>query len=257
MRKLYLSLGTACLVLAVNVCQIQAVTWPAESAWSPLYRGGNFYGDALNDENPNWIDIVGDNTHSAGFWNIDTMGSAGTSDDILMFRMRLNQNGMGKNSVWQFVLDTDLDGGANWSLQLDGKTDNRLEFVIATSPGPPFTIPPGTNPVAFDGTNAYWSSTDLNAWRRWGAAGDGSLFDGDVDAFLDVAMPWDDFSTITGLDEPLFDVVLTTSQDHNNPNKDHPDNNSFTTTIPEPATAVAVVSAMVGMAGYIRRRLVS
>ncbi len=258
MSKFYLLLGTACLVLAVNVSQIQAVTWPSEGAWTPLFQGAGFYSDALNDENPDWIDIVGDSTYSAGFWNIDDMGTATSSDDILMFRMRLHQNGQGANSVWQFVLDTDLDGGANWSLQLDNKTDNRLEFVIATSPGPPFAIPPGTDPVEFDGTNAYWSSTDLDAWRRWSTAGDGSNFGGDDDAFLDVAMPWDEFSSITGLTEPSFGVILTTSQDHNNVNKDHPDDDeSFSNPIPEPATAVAVVSAMVGLGGYIKRRRTS
>lgn len=259
MKKFYLLLGIVSLILAVSVCQVQAVTWPSEGAWTPLLRGGGLYTDTLNDENPNWVDIVGDSTtHAAGFWHIDDMGSAGTSDDILMFRMRLHQNGLGRNSVWQFVLDTDLDGGADWSLQLDNKTDNRVEFVIATSPGPPFAIPPGTNPTEFDGTNAFWSSTDLDAYRRWSTAGDGSNFGGDDDIFLDAAMPWDEFSTITGLKTPLFGVILTTSSDHNNINKDHPDDNeTFSNPIPEPATALGVVSAMVGLAGYIKRRLVS
>ncbi len=249
--------GTACLAISLIVSQTHAVTWPAEVDWIALTRGGSLYADALNDENPDWVDVVGDNTHAAGFWHIDDMGSAPVNDDILMFRMRLNQTGLGQNSVWQFVLDTDLDGGADWSLQLDNKTDNRLEFVIATSPGPPFAIPPGTDPAEYDGVNAFWSTNDLASYRRWSAAGDGSNFDGDADAFLDVAMPWDEFSSITGVTDPMFAVALTTSANHNNTNKDHPDDNTFSDPIPEPVTAVAVVSAMAGLGGYIKRRRTS
>jgi hypothetical protein len=255
------------LVLGGSLASAATVTWPATDAdWNPLFWNGVKYADALGDETPVWVDIVGSTTYPAGFWYISEEGTPlDLSDDMLMFRMRLNQigvNGGGndRQSVWQVLFDTDSDGGANFCLQVDGKTDKDVQFVATLTSGPPFSLPPGPNPVTLSTTN-IWFSTDLATYRRWSTAGDGSNFGGDADTFLDMAMPWPVFATNTGLSQTdTLYVTLCTSASHEVINKDHPDSQLYgssspppTGQIPEPATVLSVLAGL-GLVGRVLRR---
>ena len=59
MKHILSLLVAVCMLLGINASPAEAVTWPAESAWTALEWNSAPYGDVVEDENPDWIDVVG------------------------------------------------------------------------------------------------------------------------------------------------------------------------------------------------------
>ena len=247
----------AALALAVGVATpaAGAALWP--TYWNPLTLAGADYSDPVGDENPEATDLVGGldggTSFAAGFsWLSE-------ADDQLSLRMRLDEDGDGKNSVWQFLFETDGDlTTIDWVLEVrqSGNPSGRqVIFTPTTSGGPTF------NDLAMSSTFAWTGA--LADWSRWGAAGDGSNFDGDPDAFLDVAIPLSVFRAATGLSlNDGFRLALSTSTSHTQVNKDLPlallptdlVGAAFTESVPEPGTGGLTAMGLVALGVRRRRR---
>ena len=101
-------------------------------------------------------------------------------------------------------------------LQLDDNNDNVVELVSAVTTGPTW----GDVDLSVINT---WEGSFADHARIFEPVHDGSTFGGDPDFFVDVAIPWSEWETATGrTQEDSFRLALSTSQQHNNINKDYP-----------------------------------
>ena len=264
--------STSVMIFALFLCgrAVCAVSWPASATdWTPLTVGGGVYEDAITapgfppvdnyvtPPNPDWLDIVGGfdsvgaGPFAAGFWQKNA--------EHIMFRIRVD-DAPNKNpqNVWQALIDTGGESDADWSVQLDLSGDDQVEWEIALA-DPPHT---GAGLPAGD----FYRFVDATA-------ADGSNFQStksaDHDCFVDFAFPLATFHDTTGLTD-AFDfsgkTVLATSATHTLGNKDLPDfigwNNpeklpthqEAPPGAPEPLTILALLSAVGGLASYLRRR---
>jgi len=248
MKRLTLIAGVLVLfAIAGGPVASAAVAWPADSAWIPLTHNGTNYWDVPNDYSPAQVDIVGGidpggTNYTAGFWFND-----GTN---LMFRMRCDDfNVASHNYVWQIMMETTGDSNLDFSLQADHKSDNRVEFHPVT--GTTDFSQPVVNSV--DIATLLWSG-DLAVYHDHGLLAP-SVFNNNADYFMEIAMPLTNFFTNVPLGTNLVHIVLATSADHNQLNKDRPDQLNFFSDpifVPEPGT-IALLAAGAAF-GFVRRR---
>lgn len=243
-------------------------SWPGlDSDWDLVTIGGGAYVDArTNDPWDNRgtppqgpVDIVGgidqsgNGPFAAGFW-------AQSSEDI-MFRMRVDTNpGVGGQSVWTALLNTDADSDADWAVQLDLSGDNQVELVQALSGGPDnnwdVTLADSPHTVGYD-PDVY--SRFVNASGTLDAPYTGSQFHGpgpeNDDWFVDIAIPRGTFTAATGWEpgDPLG-IAFSTSSTHTLDNKDRPDYAGWgnTPVIPAPGT-LALLGIGTFVFGWFRR----
>lgn len=236
-------------------------SWPdATVAWSPLKTDTGFYSDP-DDYSPSHSDIRGDaDTYSAGYWYFD--------GQTLFFRMRVDSSPRNCTSVWTWLLDTDGNDDVDWGLDIDmSGTPGYAELVQAATGGPTigdieFTVPANIEDFPWYGTTSQ--DDPSQSWARCvSPSGDGSSFDGDPDAFADVAIPWADFASNTGAtkDTPIR-IGLATSGNTNNINKDRPMGLSDTSSVadiwsqpivvPEPSTFILLTVLAYPL--FLRRR---
>lgn len=253
---------TVCALLT-SVHVLAYPSWPATNDdWTPLQTDNGHYDDPYDDFNGAQgntdVDIVGDSsTYSAGYWYYD--------GNTLYFRMRVNDDPTGSGSVWDWLLDTDDDTDIDWSFRLNGQA-NAAELVAATIGGPLLQDVELSNTVAWSGAFGTWA-------RFVVPTGDGSRFGKgkgnnppSLDAFVDIAIPWAEFSTATGAQENETEirVGMATSTQPNTLNKDLPRNltggNSVAdvwsdpiTAVPEPSTFL-LFTAIVCTLLFQRRR---
>lgn len=232
------------LLLLASVGGVSAdVDWPASTpGWIPVtVNGGQPYTEP-NDKTPDVIDLRGDATYNTGYWFFD-----GTD---LMFRLRLDDlPNTNTQQVWQVLIDTDGDEYVEWALEWDAKNDDQIELNIALVGGPLFSD------VELDG-NSFWFDPTPSMYGRFvGPTDDGSMFDGDVDGFVDIAIPFSSLSLYTGitLNTPLR-VAFSTSDNHQNINKDLPDQWGDPFILPEPGTISLVALGLLGVGAKLRRR---
>lgn len=227
-----------------------ALVVPAASEWHAIPQGGGDYVDTPGDVSPTFNDIVGglddnSNFYASGYWASDATN--------IYFRIRMDEHAPAApalcESVWQILIDSDGDDGVEWALQVDrSSSDNQVEFVAATVEGLPFSS------VALSTINSWSGSLDNYAYCQT-ITGDGSQFQGSDDAFLNMAMPWADFTALTGITSTTdFRVALSTSANHNNINKDLPIDWSDSFSAPEPGTMALLTLGLLGLAGRLRRR---
>jgi hypothetical protein len=252
-----------CVSLAgAGAVRADILFWPASDGdWNPMLSGGSFYSDPVGDINPDWLDVVGDSSFASGYWAFSDAGTGGdSSDDELMFRIRLEEAPNNANVVWQVFMDVDLDGLVDFSLQVDESGDNAVELVPALVGGTTFSE------VSLD-TVAPWSGSIAGFSRFVVPTGDGSTFGGGGDdAFLDLGIPWDDFSALTGASgsDPIR-FGLSSSASHSLINKDLPFSLSGSDPvaagfadavvgIPEPATATLLGTGLLLLSAWRRSR---
>lgn len=260
------------------------VAWPADNAWTPATIGAAPYvdrltvGGNLNDDyyntppSPEYTDIVGgtdaaaQGVFAAGFWS-----NNGTD---VMFRIRVDAVPLvNPQTVWQVLLNLDADSDAEYALQLDlSSADNQVELVQALSGGPDngwnvvLAGPPHTNAADRADYSRYVNASTGAANPPYTGSHFDSLAPADDDYFVDIAFPWADFKSVTGVGDG-FDfadnIAFSTSASHTLTNKDLPDIASWDNpqgpdphdlAIPEPLTLMALACALAGVGGYARRR---
>lgn len=212
-------LVTACLVAGAAR---PAYPWPILQAdWTSIP-----WVDTVGDKTPTEVDIVGSATYPAVFYAYD-----GTN---LCFRLRVNgQPGPAgnytafNNYVWSVAINTTAGGSPD-------RPEYGLELV-ASGPNPAVVLSPG-DPTGGGATT--WSTVikyltpyspsiatiPNGTYARWSLASDGSLFSGNADYFVDIAMPYQYFldKTLLARGTPM-QVAFATSTDQNNMGKDMPD----------------------------------
>lgn len=220
-----------CLCARSAVCQTPP-TWPGGN-WRALQRGNNaFLGDTSADQT-NWHDIVGNQQYPAAFWQ--------HSQSFVYFRMRVDRSGQGKNNAsWQWPLyvdETDQPGpqDVDWVVEVREKAG-----IVELAP----VAPGDTWGDVQIGNEQGWYTDDIEDYRRWvGPTGDGSSFDQDADVFLDAAVPWSEFTTLTGVEdgEP-FRINFSTSKSDNAIDRDSPEQGfSEPVATPEPGLGVLLI----------------
>jgi hypothetical protein len=254
-REALLALVLAPLTTAPAV---SAVVWPdSNSDWTAITRSSGGYADSKDGKQDSNLDIRGDTSLSAGYYYLD--------DDqyLMMFRIRINDapvsgKGTWVKNVWQVLFDTDGTASTiDWALQLDQATDQQVEFGAVTHAK-------NDTWVNLTVTDDTWSSS---ANYRTVATGETRFGTAD-DYFIDVAIPYQVFANATGLDiGDTFTVGFSTSQQHQNVNKDTPDgqnpnqgpfSNAITfavAAIPEPGSLILTGTGLVALF-FVKRRQV-
>lgn len=232
----------AILMLTSGGAVVAQVNWPAATAdWYPVTWGGGPYLEP-NDKTPDTIDLRGDATYNTGYWFSDGID--------LMFRLRLDQApNASTQQVWQVLMDPDGDDFVEWALQWDAKSDDQIELNHALTGGPLFTD------VQLNEASFWYDPTPSPYGRFVSPTDDGSNFDGDADGFVDIAIPWVKLTQYSGITPTTWlRVAFSTSDNHNNINKDLPDGWGDPIFVPEPASLglQALTLALVG--ARLRRR---
>jgi len=252
MRTKWRVRAIALLIMGSAFAANADLVWGNLTNWVAITIGGGLYNDPT-DQSPGSVDLLGDNTHAAGFWQLDEGNS-------LSFRLRVSDLPNNPQSVWQILLNTDNDNSnVEWILQLNhsGSSDAVLLTKTTSTAG-----------------DLYLSDIDTLATNHWEGSISGysqmTLAGTDLDskkddAFIDFGVPWTEFSSITGLDSVNdLEVAVTTSTTHTGVNKDAPlgtdgpssflISDSLSETIPEPTVASLLVGAGGGLIFYRRFR---
>lgn len=169
--------------------------------------------DTGNSGHPH-LDIVGgtdDNglDFAGGYLSYKTAGSLPSlTEDRLFFRYRLDGIKNKMTGAYQVFFETTGDNAVDWALQLyttDLNSSGTLEFGRASGTDRNGVV---FNPV--DWTGSYADYVDFPGTPT----ADGSQFNGDADYFLDLSIPWEQFSSFTGIQtfSNNYKIVLTTSQ---------------------------------------------
>lgn len=251
-------LRTTLLLTMMLTASIRAdiITWPGNDDWIPLQLQDesleNSSGVIGNKGHP-YLDIVGDSTYASGYLQFHSVANhPDETEDHLLLRLRVNGAKARMKGAYQVFFDTDGDDGLEWVLQFT--TDNLdqeglLQFGTAggeTRDGITFGA------IGWTGTyagNVNWTGSPT---------GDGSQFGGDDDFFLDISMPWDEFSNLTGVQSKhtSFRVLMATAQQGGSFSEGEADASLMSLTsgfndfgslsiavIPEPATAVLLAGS--------------
>ena len=227
------------------------IIWPADGDWIALRLGTNYYYDAVGDQSPAAVDLIGTkDSFSAGYWAYAMNGyDNGLSlEDAFMVRMRVG--GQSGNFVWQANLDTDGNtSNLEWIFQLVQSGSSDRVILVKTAVGGP-TL----NDVDIGSNTATWSGA-VGQFSRW------SPISGSSDYHVDIAVPWNTFTAITGVSEPnQIRVVLSTTTTHAGINKDAPlgvslteqISNVLSDNIPEPTVASLLLGTGFGIVAYRR-----
>jgi PEP-CTERM motif len=237
--------------------------------WNAVTVGGNPYQDG-HDEPPDESDLNYSTPPSPA--NLDIVGNAAkpaayTSYDgtYMYFRIRVDSDptsGGPINNVWQAVLNTDADVGADWVIQWDMTSDHQVELARATA-GSPNDLPKPFGNLAYEAAPHVGPTGGVATdWYTFSANGDTTTFvDSPVgsDYWVDFAFDKATFDATliaageTAVDD--FQVVFATSSQHINSNKDLPDVGwSDTITVPEP-TSMALLALGVTVLAMRRRKI--
>ena len=251
MKTKWITAAVAALVIGSSHTAQADLIWNNLTNWVAItVDGGNLYNDPT-DQNPGSVDLLGDSSHAAGFWQLDEGGS-------LSFRLRVSALPNNPQSVWQILLNTDADNSnVEWILQLNHSGSSDAVVLVQT-----------TN----TGDDLYLSDISTLATNHWSGSVSGhsqmtlagTNLDGKKDdAFIDFGIPWQDFERITGLTSVNeLEVAVTTSTTHTGVNKDAPlgtagpdsffISDALSKTVPEPAVASLLLGAGGGLILYRR-----
>ncbi len=180
-------LAGAALALAVLTAPVpaKAITFPADTAWIALTRGGAAYFDVLGD-GVNERDIVGDATHPSAYIAQDSTN--------FYFRLRLDKSPLKTDGTfspfgWGCAIDTNNDGSNMEFIAMvngitnsgpDGNPD-RVEYDYNPTP-----TADSASDIA-EVTVATFATTAPTGYARSVVAD--SMLGGDPDYFIDFAIP--------------------------------------------------------------------
>ena len=188
----------AAMLLFFAVQARASITWPDDSEWKALKDGSGEYSDVQGDSaapgNSNQsLDLVGDDTHSAGY----ILYVEGSSDTNLFLRMRVDAapNGKNKDVAWYFLFDTDSSAGVDYIVTLQG-TMKKSSFDSGNLTIQEVTTG-GTNSATIR-SSVVWSTTAIQDDNMRFETADTSI-NGSEDYFVDMAIPWEAFSMQTGV----------------------------------------------------------
>lgn len=262
------------LVLMVALVALSATAdplWPTEGSWSVITSGGGPFLDLQNDEagdlawsspNPDQLDLVGGTDENGFLYPTAYWATDGAN---LMFRMRADNPYDPHSWVYTVLLNTDADDLADYILQWDDKTDDRVEMNGLTGSAGPSSSPPwGLNNTVQNASGTQVGIGPESIWARGldATALDGSQFHqttpADNDAFLDLGVPIWQFLQVTGLNpgDP-FSVAFGTSASHITLGNDKPDGgwSDPISVVPEPgAGALLAVGAAAALLRRSRRK---
>lgn len=245
----------ALTALILPVVSSADIIWDGLTNWVSITIGGSVYNDPA-DQNPGSVDLIGNSTKAAGFWQFSE--GLTPAEDIFAFRLRVSALPNNPQNVWQILFETDGDEtNVEWILQLNysGKDDGVFLTKTATGgDGPSLGAITTVSTNHWEGTTAGYSQMTLA----------GTDLDGQKDdAFIDLGVPWQEFSQLTGaaaVDQ--LRVAVTTSTTHTGVNKDAPlgtdgpalvlVSDTLSDTIPEPAVVSLLLGAGGGMIFYRR-----
>lgn len=202
----------ALLIASCGSAEADTVNWPSDTDWNPLYSGGLPFSDIPRDTGNNGhlhLDIVGDSSYAGGYLVYRSVADTpGETEDQLLLRIRVNTKKNKMPGVYQVFFETDGNASVEWVLKLttsDLDVGGTIEFGAAS----------GTNRNGVTFCSVAWTGSYAGNVNWTGTAtGDGSQFDGDDDYFLDLSMPWQDFSGLTGINSTNdpFRVLIASSQ---------------------------------------------
>ncbi len=202
----------ALLFAGAGVSMADTINWPANNDWNPLYSSGVLFSDISQDVGNNGhlhLDIVGDSTYAGGYLMYrSATDTPSETEDQLLLRIRVNNKKNKMSGAYQIFFETDGDAAVEWVMQLitsDLDSEGTLEFGTAD----------GTNPNGVTFGAVEWTGTYAGNVNWTGiATSDGSQFGGDDDYYLDLSMPWQDFSSLTGITSTndAFRLLITSSQ---------------------------------------------
>ncbi|WP_224981934.1 Ig-like domain-containing protein [Geomonas agri] len=196
--------------------RLSFVSLGGSSAWVPVMYGVNK--DPVGDSQAGAADtdIVGDATHGSLYAAYDDNGTATTSDDTLVYRMRIDNPTSSTNfgGVAIVGIDANLDGRIDLFMSVDGRNNAQAVKLLDpgtglnTSPSTTSTSPLPTGWLANNGVYAFTSSnysvvavsaaTDPN-WN-----GDADLGnDGKTDVFVSWRIPVADLATVLAMPSPV------------------------------------------------------
>jgi hypothetical protein len=220
-------LTTLTLVWSFGLCLLAGSSWAASIftgvTWDPITVGGHtaYMTDPVGDRNPGNVDMVGNATYPLLYWAVNDNGTpTNASDDYLLFRMRMEVDivNSANPGCYQICFDTNGDNNIEWVFQYDAKTDLQVELSKTIVGGPLWKN------INISVSSYPWTGSIATYFEQVYPTGDGSSFAGTSDSFLDIGIPMVDFCRIlyNGAGPLPFRVAMTTSQDHNNTNKDTP-----------------------------------
>lgn len=251
MKKMkFKTVMVAVAILAIPLGSSADIVWNGLTNWVSITIGGITYNDPT-DQSPGSVDLVGNSTEAAGFWQFSE--GATPAEDILAFRLRVSAMPNNPQNVWQILVETDGDtSNVEWILQLNYSGKDNGVFLTKT-------LLSGNGPslgdIATESTN-HWEGT-TSGFSQMTLAG--TDLDGHKeDAFIDLGVPWQEFSLLTGASSAGdLRVAVTTSTTHTGVNKDAPlgtdgpdlvlVSDTLSDSIPEPAVA----SLLLGTGGAL------
>lgn len=255
----------ALLIAGAGVSMADTINWPSNGEWNPLYSSGVLFSDVTQDTGNNGhlhLDIVGDSTYAGGYLMYrSTADTSGETEDQLLIRIRVNSKKNKMSGAYQVFFETDGDASVEWVMQFsstDLDSGGTIEFGAASGTN--------RNGVAF-GTVDWTGTYAGNVNWTGNATGDGSQFDGDDDYYLDLSMPWLNFSSLTGITSTndAFRLLITSSQSSGQiddgdvgntsvaANTDFSFESVYSDAIPEPTTGVLIL--LLGTSLFYGRRI--
>lgn len=190
-----------------------AQPWPA--SWRVYTKNGVPVEDPVDKKKPPGIDIVGNQTFPAVYFQFD-----GTS---IFFRIRLNGNPVSGGSLidynWGVLFDTDLNPETyEWLITVNGE-DNTIELWKNWIKWPINSFKDAAEGHFYNPN--YSEPIVLGSNVRVVPAGDGSNFEGNPDFFLDFQISWTTFSSLLGINEfTSMRLLYYTSTSNRKANKD-------------------------------------
>ncbi|WP_162604974.1 Ig-like domain-containing protein [Geomonas terrae] len=196
--------------------RLSFVSLGGSSAWVPVMYGASK--DPVGDSQAGAADtdIVGDAAHGSLYAAYDDNGTATTSDDTLVYRMRIDNPTSSTNfgGVAIVGIDANLDGRIDLFMSVDGRNNAQAVKILDpgtglnTSPSTTTTSPLPTGWLANNGVYAFTSSNysvvavSSASDPNWN--GDADLGnDGKTDVFVSWRIPVADMATVLAMPSPV------------------------------------------------------